>query len=241
MLDDTADRIKRVSRRLFAQRGIDGVSVRDIVSAAGARNNGSVHYYFGSKEALVRELVADGAKLVDERRIQALTELEQSGKPVELRDVLQVLVMSTIAVDGDEDDHSYVRFITVLQMSHRKLFVEALENRWMVGFRRCHAHLKRLLPDIPEPLLKQRLTFLSLYLGAVIAEREANLDQRKRGNKWWGSRTAIDNLLDTAIALLSSPPSAATLAEAAQREQGGSGGLSDPAPINPLLFNADSM
>lgn len=238
MLDDTADRIKRVSRRLFAQRGIDGVSVRDIVSAAGARNNGSVHYYFGSKEALVRELVTDGAKLVDERRIQALNELEQSGKLIDLRAVLHILVSSTIAVDGDdEDDHSYVRFITVLQMSHRKLFVEALENRWMVGFRRCHVHIKRLLPDIPESLLKQRLTFLSLYLGAVIAEREANLEQRKRGTRWWGSQTAMENLIDTAVALLSNPPSPVTMADSDDPASQANGSNTDPA-ADPLLFNA---
>jgi AcrR family transcriptional regulator len=43
------------------------VSVRDIVLAAGQRNSGSLRYYFGTKEDLARELVADGAKLIDKR------------------------------------------------------------------------------------------------------------------------------------------------------------------------------
>ena len=57
------EQIKLAARRLFAIRGIDGVSVREIVEAAEQKNHGSLAYYFGTKEALVRELVADGAKL----------------------------------------------------------------------------------------------------------------------------------------------------------------------------------
>ena len=51
--DDTRNAIKQAAQRLFATRGIDGVSVREIASAANQRNSGSVHYYFGTKEALV--------------------------------------------------------------------------------------------------------------------------------------------------------------------------------------------
>lgn len=47
----TADLLLTVARRLFAERGFDGTSVRDITSEAGA-NLGAVTYHFGSKEAL---------------------------------------------------------------------------------------------------------------------------------------------------------------------------------------------
>ena len=60
------DQIKLAARRLFAERGVDGVSTREIVKAAGQKNQGSLNYYFGTKEELVRELVVDGAKLIDE-------------------------------------------------------------------------------------------------------------------------------------------------------------------------------
>ena len=50
--DPTRDKIKAAAQRLFSTHGLDGVSVRDIVKAAGARNGASLHYYFGSKEGL---------------------------------------------------------------------------------------------------------------------------------------------------------------------------------------------
>ena len=47
----TSESLLDVGQRLFAKRGYDASSVRDITSAAGA-NLGAVTYHFGSKEAL---------------------------------------------------------------------------------------------------------------------------------------------------------------------------------------------
>jgi AcrR family transcriptional regulator len=52
----TRERLLDVAARLFADRGYDGVSVRDIVGQAGA-NLGAVTYHFGSKEALFGEVL----------------------------------------------------------------------------------------------------------------------------------------------------------------------------------------
>jgi AcrR family transcriptional regulator len=52
----TREKLFRVASRLFAERGYDGTSVRDIVAAADA-NLGAVTYHFGSKEALFGEVL----------------------------------------------------------------------------------------------------------------------------------------------------------------------------------------
>jgi len=64
----TRVRLKAAAQRLFATRGIDGVTVRDLNAAAGQRNNASLSYHFGSKEDLARELIIDGAKILDDQR-----------------------------------------------------------------------------------------------------------------------------------------------------------------------------
>lgn len=51
MNETTPDRLISVATRLFAQRGFDGASVRDITAAADA-NLGAITYHFGSKHAL---------------------------------------------------------------------------------------------------------------------------------------------------------------------------------------------
>lgn len=66
----TRERLIDVATSLFAARGYDGVSVRDITAAAGT-NLGAVTYHFGSKAALfgeviereIRPLVAHGKEI----------------------------------------------------------------------------------------------------------------------------------------------------------------------------------
>ena len=52
----TRDRILEVARDLFAQRGYNGTSVREIAIAAEA-NLAAVGYHFGSKDALYAEIL----------------------------------------------------------------------------------------------------------------------------------------------------------------------------------------
>src|SRR5437016_14272052 len=88
----SAEQIKAVALRLFAERGVDGVTVREIAAAAGQKNHGAVGYYFGSKEALVRDIVQDGAIAIDRRRNALLDALEADGRPRGVREVIDVLI-----------------------------------------------------------------------------------------------------------------------------------------------------
>lgn len=212
--DPTRERLKEAALRLFSERGIDGVSVRDIVAAAGARNGASLHYYFGTKEALIRELVVDGARRIDTRRNAALDALESRGASPTLAQVARILVETSIEPEGadarpDKPSAGYLRFIGALQANHRSLFMDALENRWNSGYLRCLRHLARLLP-LPATLLNQRLIFMSLYLGATLAAREAAADQPGASSKLWKTRWALDNLVDSLCGMLSAPPSELT-------------------------------
>jgi AcrR family transcriptional regulator len=53
----TRDQLLREARKVFADKGFDGGSVRAITSAAGA-NLGAVSYHFGSKEGLYHAVLA---------------------------------------------------------------------------------------------------------------------------------------------------------------------------------------
>lgn len=55
--NDTRECIVRAALGLFAKHGIDGVSLRQIVAAAGQSNPSAVHYHFQSKEGLISAVI----------------------------------------------------------------------------------------------------------------------------------------------------------------------------------------
>lgn len=212
--DETKNTIKRAARRLFATRGIDGVSVREIATAANQRNTGSVHYYFRTKEALVTELVVDGARLINERRNAMLDEAERKGEIKHLRKIIEIVLKSSIELEDDDgNSDSYLRFINWLQANHRQLFLTALDKKWNSGYQRCLAHIKQLLPKIPPQILSQRLIFMELYLNATLSSRESAFDEKKSANHLWTASYTMENLIDTVQALLEGRPSTHTARE----------------------------
>ena len=201
------EQIKLAARRLFAISGVDGVSVREIVDAAQQKNHGSLTYYFGTKEALVRELVADGAKLIDVRRNAFLDKLEQAGGPSNVHDVVEALVYPSIGLGKSEDEEdTYIRFIAMLTLNHRALFMDALEKRWNSGYLRALEHLRRLMPDMPAAAKNQRFVFMGGYLSSVLSMREAALTDRSRIHPMWSSTDTLPHLVHSIAVMLEAPP-----------------------------------
>lgn len=54
---DTREQLVAAAIRLFAERGVHGVSLRAVGEAAGARNTAAVHYHFGDRETLLKAAV----------------------------------------------------------------------------------------------------------------------------------------------------------------------------------------
>ena len=67
--DDTAKKIIAAATKLFADKGYAGVSVREIIQAAGIGNIGAISYYFGGKRelylAILREHFKNAHRLAD--------------------------------------------------------------------------------------------------------------------------------------------------------------------------------
>jgi len=73
----TRDRILDAAEHLFSARGIDATSLRAITTEA-AVNVAAIHYHFGSREALVREVLARRVAPVNSERLARLERLERA-------------------------------------------------------------------------------------------------------------------------------------------------------------------
>ncbi|WP_085808736.1 TetR/AcrR family transcriptional regulator [Sphingomonas sp. TZW2008] len=202
----TRNELKRAARRLFAERGIAAVGMREIVEAAGQRNAAAVHYYFGSKDDLLRELVVEGADLIDGLRMRMLDEAEARG-PVELRDVVRALVVPNAEMGGaNGESETYFRFMTSMQTERRQMFDQWAGGEHSAGYVRCLTHFHRLLDHLPLALVNQRLLFAGLSLRTLLAGREAARDAGAGlDHPYWGEPVATEGMIDAVEAVLIGP------------------------------------
>ncbi len=198
----SVERLKTEAQRLFANRGIDGVTVRDIAKAAGQKNPAAVGYHFGSKEALIRELIIDGAQIIDARRNAQLDKLKADGGPSQIAQIVDILIYPSVNLAKQGETDTYNRFLRMLVMSHRALFEDALGNRWNSGYQRCLKHLRKLMPQMSRALQNQRFIFLESYLGGVLSARETRLDDTSRTHATWNDKSTLEHFAATVTCML---------------------------------------
>lgn len=218
---ETRARIKEAAQRLFAERGIDGVAIDQILAAAGQRNKASLHYHFGSKLDLVRELAVDGAKIIDEKRQAMVDQIERDGI-LTVRKIVEALVLPVLELYSVTGQSTYLRMIANLQLNNRAVFREALANTWNTGYRRCTEHLARIVTHSPEPVLRQRLSLVNIAGNGILAAWERSRDQDTETTGFWSPEFTLENVLDALQAMIEAPPAARTLGKLkASKNEGG--------------------
>lgn len=94
---------------LFAEHGFDAVSMRDITALAKV-NLASVNYHFGSKRALLAEVVGSRAHLLVEARLRLLNALrrDKNGRP-KLEDVIEAFLRPSLEMSRQPGGADHMR------------------------------------------------------------------------------------------------------------------------------------
>jgi AcrR family transcriptional regulator len=88
---DTKEQIISVAKRLFAERGFAGTTLRNVIGEADV-NLAAVHYHFGSKEELFRAVVERFARPIVEQELVLLKQLQAGGRVPSVEEILTVLL-----------------------------------------------------------------------------------------------------------------------------------------------------
>lgn len=110
----TRERILKVAERLFAEKGYNGVSLRSITAAAGA-NMAAVHYYFRTKEGLLRAIFEFRAEpLTAQRRtaLQAVLDDAGDGAP-DIRRLLAAFIGPGVRLLGTPEGATFNRLSAI--------------------------------------------------------------------------------------------------------------------------------
>lgn len=154
---DTRRQLILAAERLFAERGIDGVSLREINLAANQRNTSAAHYHFGSKEALIDAIFEFRRAEIGRRRDALLDVMEATGR-VDARMVAQVLIepVAKSMLEGPEGGRYYVEFLAQLLVTSPQMASEVLSKHHQSAGTRLHDIAVKGLPHVPPLVLLSR-------------------------------------------------------------------------------------
>ena len=196
--------------QLFAEHGIDAVSLRQINTAAGQRNSSAAHYHFGSKNALIRAIFDYRMQRVNDRRLQMLDTLAADALETDIRAIVTTIVQPLVDEMQQNGGHCYIRFMAQA-IGHPQIGLQDIwANPYTTGLARVTELLRKALPDLPRVLLNQRFGLMWVQTIHALANRE-RLSAAGDGPAV-DANLFISNLEDMIAASLAAPVSGQTAA-----------------------------
>ena len=164
----TRRRILSVAERLFAQRGLDAVPVRDITEAAKA-NTAAIHYHFGSKRKLVMAILERRAGELADRRGVLLDKIETDSRP-HLRDVIEAMVLPSAEMVADKKSggRHYIGFLA--EVTSHPDYMPLVNQVYDPTVSRYLVALERVTPHLPPDIRTLRFALAKVFVNQVLGQ-----------------------------------------------------------------------
>ncbi|MGX6509562.1 TetR/AcrR family transcriptional regulator [Rhodococcus sp. SJ-2] len=125
---DSRQALLDAAEQLYAAHGIEGVSMRDIATAAGQRNNSAVQYHFGSREGLLLAIFQDRMRSINQVRRAYLDDVERAGRGSDVRALVEAEIRPLTEFLAEIPDGSYyARFLARVSPSAVSTLAELSE------------------------------------------------------------------------------------------------------------------
>jgi AcrR family transcriptional regulator len=197
----------RAGERLFAERGIDAVSLREINKAAGQRNASALHYHFGSRDGLLHAILVRHAETIRQRRLELLDEL--AGRDVvDAWSATRVLVEPlTLPLTEGRSGRSFARILPQVLTDPGRQTADLADFVGDTAREEAYDLLAPHCATLPEPLVRARLGILQLQVVHAVADRARLQDHRRADRPLAPLEFFVPNLIDMFVSSLLGPAS----------------------------------
>jgi len=206
--DTTQVRLISAAEQLFAARGIDAVSLREINRASGARNAIAVQYHFEDRAGVVRAVLQKHRPDIDARRHAMLDQYEADATP-DLRRLAAALVRPLAAKLADLDGGPEYLQIHAELINRPRSPVDGAAADPHDSIHRWRTLVEPLLGE-DAIRLHRRFTAMRLAAG--------ELGRRASTAPHTDDRLFVSHLIDLVTAVLAAPVSEETLRLADDRD-----------------------
>jgi AcrR family transcriptional regulator len=161
--DGTRDRILRTAERLFAERGFNGVSVRELAAAAQV-NIASIGYHFDSKEGLLSEVYRRHCEPMIEERLRGLEAASRLRGKAKIAAIIEAFIRPALRQVEVEDGATFIRLRAVLSGENSELLEKLVAENFDQSSTAFIDELCACLPHLTRTDVCWRFHFL---LGTV--------------------------------------------------------------------------
>ncbi|MEI7443873.1 MAG: helix-turn-helix domain-containing protein [Burkholderiales bacterium] len=154
----TATALLDVAERLFAEHGLAAVSLRQIVLASGQGNLSAAHYHFGSRDGLVRAVLARRLRVLDAARHRGFDAIEADGRAASLEAVIGVAVgVLAEVIEREPWGADYVRVLAQTMFETGLARVDGIDPMLFGSLDRAVTLARARLPDLPRAIFEARV------------------------------------------------------------------------------------
>ncbi len=206
--ENTRKKILDCAESLFAERGIAEVSLREIARASGQKNVAVAHYYFGTKEDLIRAIFEYRMESFDAKRIHYLDALTAKGDDQDLREILVAFVRPLAEqLNPGLGRLGYLQFQLQVRVFSESLYNEVVLEGLGSGVAEGIRMTYRVLHHMPERVVRRRITLATELLLFSLADRARRIESGESS----ADTTAafVRDLIDALFGLLTAPVSTA--------------------------------
>nr|WP_176592764.1 TetR/AcrR family transcriptional regulator [Sphingobium sp. EM0848] len=163
-------RLVQAAEALFAQRGIDAVSMREIATAAQCGDTNAVSYYFGSKQGLLSAIFAHRAEQMDGLRGEMLAKLAEQGRLDDPLALLGILFLPQLDLVDEDGRHPYAAFMLHFATQYwsltSALFAHTRDRA--PHLLRLMQHLTALTGHVHPDIARNRILLCNMMLQCVL-------------------------------------------------------------------------
>jgi AcrR family transcriptional regulator len=161
-----------VAERLFAEKGVEGVSLAEINRVARQRHSNACHYHFGSKDGLIQAILDKHVPTISANRNAMFDAMEVAGSD-SLGDVVRAFVRPVAAKLFDPNGgKDFIRFNAQLVARHTLASRGHASPNSMPQADRLNRKLRAAMAArmLPEGLVEGRLMMAAIMLFHGLAD-----------------------------------------------------------------------
>lgn len=171
---DTRHRLLEAAEWLFIERGYEALSMR-LVTARAEANLAAVNYHFGSKEAMLQELLAQRLDRLNEDRLRLLDACEADGHVPDYETILGILFAPALQLGrSPAGGPAFLRLLGRVYSDASPFIRDYLQRHYRPIFERFFEAFARALPQTPRNELGLRLHFALKALSGMLAADDMN-------------------------------------------------------------------